>query len=126
VRQAGQHTHRNQWRASSAQKIVGENSIGMRLACRSFHAATSRPASARICASVARGIRSLYSGHAITHFAQALAECCHEVREWPARTAVDYHRHRWLCACAASGHATAVSSAKIGTQCFKDEVQRSR
>ena len=32
VRQAGQHTHRNQCRAFSAQPIVGENSIGMRLA----------------------------------------------------------------------------------------------
>ena len=32
VRQAGQRTHKNQCRALSAQPIVGENSIGMRLA----------------------------------------------------------------------------------------------
>ena len=54
VRHAGQHTHRNQCRALSAQPIVGENSIGMRLACRSFHAETRRPASSSTCASVAR------------------------------------------------------------------------
>jgi hypothetical protein len=37
-----------------AQPIVGENSIGMRLACRSFHAAMRRPGSSRIWASVVR------------------------------------------------------------------------
>jgi hypothetical protein len=51
VRQAGQRTHKNQRRALSAQPIVGENSIGMRLACRTFQAATRRLASSRICAS---------------------------------------------------------------------------
>ena len=40
--------------------MVGENSIGMRLACRSFHAATRRPASSRICASVARCAAASY------------------------------------------------------------------
>ena len=34
--------------------MVGENSIGMRLACRSFHAETKRPASSSTPASVAR------------------------------------------------------------------------
>jgi len=42
VRHAGQRTQRNHCRALSAQPIVGENSSGMRLACRSFHAATRR------------------------------------------------------------------------------------
>jgi len=41
VRHAGQRTQRNQCLALRAQPIVGENSIGMRLACRSFHAATT-------------------------------------------------------------------------------------
>ena len=48
VRHVGQRTQRNQCLALRAQPIVGENSIGMRLACRSFHAATRRPASSRI------------------------------------------------------------------------------
>jgi hypothetical protein len=47
VWQAGQRTHRNQCLALRAQPIVGENSIGIRLACRSFHAATRRLASSR-------------------------------------------------------------------------------
>jgi hypothetical protein len=42
VRHAGQRTQRNQCLAFRAQPIVGENSIGIRLACRSFHAATRR------------------------------------------------------------------------------------
>jgi len=61
VWQAGQRTHRNQCRALSAQPIVGENSIGMRLACRSFHAATRRLASLRICASVAGRAAAAFS-----------------------------------------------------------------
>jgi hypothetical protein len=32
VRHAGQHTHRNQYRAVMAAPMVGENSIGIRLA----------------------------------------------------------------------------------------------
>ena len=47
VRQAGQRTQRNQWPAVIAAPIVGENSIGMRLACRSFQAAIRRSASSR-------------------------------------------------------------------------------
>jgi hypothetical protein len=43
-------TYRNQCRALSAQPIVGENSMGMRLAWRSFHAAIRRPASSSTCA----------------------------------------------------------------------------
>jgi hypothetical protein len=35
--QAGHRTHRNQYRAVMAAPIVGENSISMRLAWRSFH-----------------------------------------------------------------------------------------
>ena len=54
VRQAGQRTHRNQCLPLSAQPIVGENGIGMRLVCRSFHAAMRPPASSRIWASVGR------------------------------------------------------------------------
>ena len=54
MRQAEERTHRNQCRALSAQPIVGANSIGMRWACRSFYAATRRPASSSTCASVAR------------------------------------------------------------------------
>jgi hypothetical protein len=34
VRQAGQRTHRNQYPAVTAEPIVSENSIGIRLACR--------------------------------------------------------------------------------------------
>ena len=41
VRQAGQLTHRNQYRAAMAAPIVGENSIGIRLAWRSFQAVMS-------------------------------------------------------------------------------------
>jgi len=45
VRQAGQRTHKNQKPAAMAAPIVGENSIGIRLAWRSFppikHLATS-------------------------------------------------------------------------------------
>ena len=48
VRQAGQRTQRNQCLALSAQPIVGETSIGMRLACRAFHAAMRRPAVPRL------------------------------------------------------------------------------
>src|SRR5271154_2107260 len=62
VRQAGQHTHRNHCLALRAQPIVGENSIGMRLACRSFHAETKRLASSRIWGSVARFAVTLLSG----------------------------------------------------------------
>src|ERR1019366_5225369 len=40
------------------------NSIGIRLACRSFHAATRRPASSRICASVARCAAAFFSAAA--------------------------------------------------------------
>jgi hypothetical protein len=39
VRQAGQRTHKYQCRAVMAAPIVGENSIGIRAAWRSFHAA---------------------------------------------------------------------------------------
>jgi hypothetical protein len=54
-RVAGRTAHpKNQCFALRAQPMVGENSIGMRLACRSFHAAMRRPASSRIWASVAR------------------------------------------------------------------------
>jgi hypothetical protein len=45
MRQAGQRTHKNQWRAVTAAPIVGENSIGMRFARRSFQSAISRSAS---------------------------------------------------------------------------------
>ena len=61
VRQAGQHTQRNRCRALSAQPIVGENSIGMRWACRSFHADTGRPASSSTCASVVRRTAASFS-----------------------------------------------------------------
>jgi hypothetical protein len=64
VRQAGQRTHRNQCRALSAHPIVGENSIGIRLACRSFHAAIRRSASSRICPSVARRAAASFSATA--------------------------------------------------------------
>jgi len=39
VRQAGQRTHSHQYRARTAAPIVGENSMGIRLAWRSFQAA---------------------------------------------------------------------------------------
>jgi hypothetical protein len=45
VRQAGQRTHRYQYRAAMAAPIVGENSIGIRLAWRSFQAAMMAAAS---------------------------------------------------------------------------------
>jgi hypothetical protein len=64
VRQAGQRTQRNQCLALRAQPIVGENSIGMPLDCRSFHAETRRPASSRICASVARFVAASFSAAA--------------------------------------------------------------
>ena len=51
-------------RTTHAHPIVGENSIGMRLACRSFHAATSRLASSSTCASVARLAAASFSAAA--------------------------------------------------------------
>ena len=44
VRQAGQRTHKYQYRAVMAAPIVGENSIGIRLAWRSFQASIRRSA----------------------------------------------------------------------------------
>jgi hypothetical protein len=54
IRQAGQRTHRKQWFVSSAASIVGANSIGMRIDCRSFQSATRRLASSTICGPSAR------------------------------------------------------------------------
>jgi hypothetical protein len=48
VRQAGQRTHRNQYRAAIHAPIVGKNKIGIRRAWRSFQAAIRRSASSRI------------------------------------------------------------------------------
>ena len=47
-----------------AAPIVGENSIGIRLTCRSFQTATSRSASAMICGSVARCSAAVFLGGA--------------------------------------------------------------
>ena len=44
-RRRTQRTQRYQKPAAMAAPIVGENSIGIRLACRSFHAPISRSAS---------------------------------------------------------------------------------
>jgi len=45
VRQAGHFTHRNQNRAAAAAQKVGENSLGIRWAWRSFQAMMRRSAS---------------------------------------------------------------------------------
>jgi len=58
---AGQRTHRNQYRAVIAAPIVGANSIGIRLAWRSFQAAIRRSASSSTWASVARRLAASFS-----------------------------------------------------------------
>ena len=55
-RATGQRTHRNQCLALSAQSIVGVSSIGMRLDCRSFHAAMRRPASSSAISGLGRAL----------------------------------------------------------------------
>jgi hypothetical protein len=47
VQQAGQRTHKYQYRAATAAPIVGEKSIGIRLVWRSFQAVISRSASSK-------------------------------------------------------------------------------
>ena len=54
VRHAGHRARRNRQPAVMAAPIVGENSIGIRLACRLFHMAIRWSASSRICFLVAR------------------------------------------------------------------------
>ncbi|HEY2242888.1 MAG: hypothetical protein WAV38_01860 [Xanthobacteraceae bacterium] len=69
VQHAGQRTQRNQKPAAMAAPIVGENSIGIRLTCRSFQTATSRSASAMICGSVARCSAAVFSAALVFHLA---------------------------------------------------------
>jgi hypothetical protein len=74
----GQRTHRNQYPAVMAAPIVGENSIGMRLAWRSFQAVIRRSASSSTWASVARRLAAFFSGavRLILHFAAVEAHGC--------------------------------------------------
>jgi hypothetical protein len=67
VRQAGQRTHRNQYRAVIAAPMVGANSMGIRLAWRSFQAAI-RP-SASSSRAPCRGLLFGYLQALIFHFA---------------------------------------------------------
>ncbi len=93
VRQAGQRTQRYQQRAAIAAPIVGENSIGIRLAWRSFQAAISRSASSRTWASVARRLAASFSAASRRwsfHLAAVEAHTGNTVAGWAVRQATLY------------------------------------